>query len=42
MKYDEYKQLEELLTRECPKHERDCTKCPYSKECDEYARKTRE
>lgn len=38
----EFKELEKLLTRECPKYENDCTTCPYSKECDEYARLTRE
>ena len=31
-------ELEALLLAECPKHETDCTACPYSKECDEYAR----
>ena len=36
------KELEKLLERECPKYENNCAKCPYSKECDEYARITRE
>ena len=36
------KELEKLLERECLKNENDCTKCPYSKECNEYARLTRE
>lgn len=35
------KELEALLGRECPKYEDNCTTCPYSKECDEYARLTR-
>ena len=32
------KELENILMQECEKHEKDCTTCPYSKECDEYAR----
>ena len=32
------KELETLLMQECEKHEKDCTTCPYPKECDEYAR----
>jgi hypothetical protein len=32
----EFKELEELLTRECEKYENDCTTCPYRKECEEY------
>lgn len=32
------KELENILTKECEKHEKDCTTCPCSKECDEYAR----
>ena len=32
------KELEILLMQECEKHEKDCTTCPYNKECDEYAR----
>ena len=32
------KELETLLMQECEKHEKDCTTCPYTKECDEYAR----
>ena len=27
-----------ILMKECEKHEKDCTSCPYTKECDEYAR----
>lgn len=34
----EFKELEELLTRECPKYESDCTTCPYSNDCDRYAK----
>ena len=30
--------LEILLTDECGKYENDCTTCPYTKKCDEYAR----
>ncbi len=30
------KELEKLLTTECPKYENDCKKCPYDKECNEY------
>lgn len=37
-----FEELEKLLTAECGKYENDCTKCPYSKECDEYARLYRE
>ena len=29
-------ELEDLLTRECGKYEKDCTTCPYRKECEEY------
>ena len=32
------KELEILLIKECEKHEKDRTTCPYSKECNEYAR----
>lgn len=32
------KELEILLMKECEKHEDNCTACPYTKECDEYAR----
>lgn len=31
-------ELENILTEECEKYEKDCTTCPYAKECDEYAR----
>lgn len=31
-------ELETLLMQECEKYEKDCTACPYNKECDEYAR----
>lgn len=34
---DKIKQLETLLESVCKKYEDDCTKCPYRKECDEYA-----
>lgn len=33
---ERFKELEELLTRECEKYENDCTTCPYRKECEEY------
>lgn len=36
------KEIETLLERECPKYENNCNTCPYSKECDEYARETEE
>lgn len=29
------KELEELLNAECEKYEDDCSKCPYSSECEE-------
>lgn len=29
-------ELEDLLTRECGKYEKDCTTCQYIKECEEY------
>ena len=32
------KELENILMQECEKYENDCTTCPYSKECEEYAR----
>lgn len=32
------KDLENLLEKECGKYENDCSKCPYRKECDEYAK----
>ena len=31
-------ELENILTEECEKYKKDCTTCPYTKECDEYAR----
>ena len=31
-------ELENILTEECKKYEKDCNTCPYTKECDEYAR----
>lgn len=31
-------ELEILLTNECSKYENDCTICPYTKECNEYAK----
>lgn len=34
--------LEKELTKVCGTYENDCSKCPYSKECDEYARLYRE
>lgn len=35
-------ELENILENECPKHETDCTTCPYANQCDEYARLNRE
>lgn len=35
---DRRKELETLLTEQCGKYDSDCTSCPYSKECEEYAR----
>ena len=29
-------ELENLLTRECKKYEKDCTVCPHNMECEEY------
>lgn len=37
---EQLQELEELLTQNCEKHESDCTRCPYSAECDEYAKLT--
>lgn len=34
----EFKELEEILIKECPKYENNCTTCPYSTDCDRYAR----
>lgn len=31
------KNLEKIIEKECGQYEDDCTKCPYSKECEEYA-----
>lgn len=31
------KELENLLNEICGKYEDDCSKCPYRKECEEYA-----
>ena len=31
-------ELENILTKEGEKYEKDCTTCPYTKECDEYTR----
>ena len=31
-------ELETLLEKECPKYEKDCTSCPYDKECNELER----
>lgn len=31
------KELEEKLNEVCGTYEDDCTKCPYCKECEEYA-----
>ena len=39
---DKIKELEALLEAVCPKYEDDCTKCPHSKECDQYAKMIRE
>lgn len=30
-------ELENMLERECPKYDEDCTTCPHSKECNEYS-----
>ena len=30
-------ELEKILGEVCGQYEDDCTKCPYSKECDEYS-----
>lgn len=35
---DRRKELETLLTEQCGKYDSDCTSCPYSKECEEYAK----
>lgn len=35
-KKERLEELEKLLTAECSKYEKDCTTCPYRKECDEY------
>jgi len=32
------KKLEKLLEIVCRQYEDDCKKCPYQKECDEYAK----
>ena len=32
------KELETLLMQECEKHEKDCTTCPYTKECDVFCK----
>lgn len=32
------KELEEKLNEVCGMYEDNCDKCPYAKECDEYAR----
>lgn len=40
MSNEKIKELEEILEKECWKYENDCTTCPYSKECDEYAKLT--
>lgn len=38
MSNEKIKELEELLEKECGNYENDCTTCPYSKECNEYAK----
>lgn len=35
-------ELEKILEGECEKYETDCTKCPYQKECNEYAEMNQE
>lgn len=30
-------ELEKILGEVCGQYEDDCTKCPYSKECEEYS-----
>lgn len=39
---ERFAELENILETECPKHENDCTTCPYAKQCEEYARLRRE
>lgn len=36
------KELEEKLNEVCGTYEYDCSKCPYQKECEEYAHTYRE
>lgn len=31
-------ELYDLLVKNCHKYEKDCTTCPYSKECNEYSK----
>lgn len=38
MTKERFLELEDLLTKNCHKYEKDCTTCPYKKECDEYIR----
>lgn len=33
---ESFVELENLLTKECEKYEKDCAACPYAKECEEY------
>lgn len=33
---ERFVELENLLTKECEKYEKDCAACPYAKECEEY------
>lgn len=35
---EKIQELENILMQECEKYEKDCAACPYTKECDEYAR----
>ena len=35
-KKERIEELEKLLNAECGNYEKDCTTCPYRKECDEY------
>lgn len=39
---EKIKELEEKLSEVCGTYEDDCTKCPYRKECDEYAHLSQE
>ena len=38
MKKERFVELNDLLMAKCHKYEKDCTACPYSKECEEYSK----